>query len=79
MSELRVISILVKVALMITNYTRQRLGVQWGKKKRSQKKTSGYSIHKGARSRHDAINSTKLSAITDTRCKPLRSSTPNSD
>ena len=34
MSELRVISILVKVALMITNCTRQMLRVQWGEKEK---------------------------------------------
>ena len=62
--------IFVKVATMSRNYIRQRLGVQ-REQDRSQNGTLEYSVHKGAWSRHNAINNNRLTTITEVRCKQL--------
>ena len=78
--ELRIVSILVKIALVIRNYFRQRLGLQCEhNENRPQNRTLGYSIHKGARNRRYAINNNRLTAIMDIGCKPPKSNAPNSE
>ena len=65
------------VAPMIRNYIWQRLIVLC-QQNRSLNRTLGYSIHKGARNRHNVINSNRLTAIMNIGCKPLKSNVPNS-
>ena len=78
--ELRIVSTLVKISLVIRNYFWQRQGIQCEhSENRPQNRTLGYSIRPGDRSRHNVVNNNSLTTITNIGFKPLKSNAPNSE